>query len=687
LETNKPGLNAANQQFLERINEIIADQLSDERFGVSELAEKVHMSRSNLLRKIRKLTHLSASQYLRKVRLEKAHELLSDSGLTVTEACYKVGFSSTSYFIKCFHEEFGYSPGKLSRGLEGEGNAPGKTGRRWKKWLVPSAVLLILVIAAIVILPVRQNRRLPDEKSIAVLPFLNDSNDSSNVYFVNGMMESILNNLQKIEDLRVISRTSVESYRDQPKRVSEIARELDVRYIVEGSGQKIGNKVMLSVQLISAQDDRHLWSGQFSEELEDVFDLQTTIATTIAREVQARISPDEAQRIEKAPTRNLDAYDLYLKGRDLMFSEQDEQVLEGIGYFSEAIALDEDFALAYASISISYFLLDVNQYEKRYLEESNRYADQAMLLDPQLTQSLLAKALYYMNSYQYDQALSYLEKALEYNPNSLLIVNILSDFYTNYAPDSEKYLEYAIRGLKLQNLSTDSLTSSFTYLHIGNAFIQSGFVHEARLYLQKSLDYLPANIYSQYVLAYVEYAEHRDLGLLNAELLDIYQLDTTRMDVLQEIGKTFYFMRDFESARVYYEKYLALKERSGTNIFPSEDYKIAAVYHFLGEEEKAHSFFGKFKAFNDWSESIYKQVNYFMYYVSTGETRKALDALELFAEETSYHYWIIVFLESDPMLDEIKKLPEFRKTMDRIRRSFNKRYQEMRNHLKAETVI
>ena len=156
---------------------------------------------------------------------------------------------------------------------------------------------------------------------IAVLPFINDSPDQENTYFINGVMEEILNNLQKIKDLRVISRTSVEQYRGQKKPISEIAQELGVNYIVEGSGQKYGNAFRLRAQLIMAEHESHLWGESFQQkitEVENIFNIQTKIAESVAKELKAVVTPDEKQLIEKIPTINLTAYDEYLKANFML---------------------------------------------------------------------------------------------------------------------------------------------------------------------------------------------------------------------------------------------------------------------------------------------------------------------------------------------------------------------------------
>ena len=191
------------------------------------------------------------------------------------------------------------------------------------------------------------------EKSVAILPFRNDSKDEENTYFINGLMEEVLNNLQKIKDLRVISRTSVEQYRNQTKSIPEIAKELGVNYIVEGSGQKYDNTLRLRVQLIKAGKERHLWGKSYQQDLPEVsayFDIQSQIALEIATELNATITPQEKQLIEKLPTNNSEAYDAYLKGQFYYHKITPNDMDIAMQYFELAKKLDPEFALAYVGI-------------------------------------------------------------------------------------------------------------------------------------------------------------------------------------------------------------------------------------------------------------------------------------------------------------------------------------------------
>ncbi|MCD4770433.1 MAG: helix-turn-helix domain-containing protein [Bacteroidales bacterium] len=652
-------IHSIENDFLNKVTEIIEENITDESFGVSELAEKISMSRSNLLRKIKKQTNLSASRFIRQIRLKNAMELLREASLNVSGVSYKVGFNSTSYFIKCFHEHYGYPPGEVGKRnfMDSSPDEPDK--QKNKKAITISAVFFVFIISAVILFVfIRPFSTLENDsvKSIAVLPFINNSDDSSNVYIINGLMESILNNLQKIEDLRVISRTSVEKYRNDPKTIPQIAEELNVSYLLEGSGQKIGDQIMLNVQLIKAKGDKHIWSEQYNRKAKDVFSLQNEIAKNIAEKIEVIITPEEEKRIEKVPTENLIAYDFFLKGLDQFYKGGNKNMENAIINFRQAIEYDSVFARAYAGIAISYYLLDVPQTEKKYSDSINLYSDKALLFDPQSPQSLIAKAFFYMHSAKYELAIPYLEKALKYNPNSALVINTLADFYTSYLPNTEKYLEYALKGIRLDIAAYDSVTASYIYLHVSNAFIQSGFIDEAEIYINKSLEFNPDNLYSEYVKAFILYSKDKDLYQTKELLIETLHKDTTRLDILQEVGKIYYYMRDYESSYKYYKKFINIKETYNLNIYRHENAKIGLVLAKMGLTEESNKYFEDYRNYGENDKSIYKHLSLSVYYSYKGDTERALEQIEIFSQQYNYHYWIVLFLPIDPLLDNINDL-------------------------------
>ncbi|WP_340114983.1 helix-turn-helix domain-containing protein [Maribellus mangrovi] len=689
-----PTSGSRDTDFIAKLRQIVEEEISNEQFGVSELADRIGMSRSNLLRKVSKASGVSVSQFIRNIRLENAAEMLRNESYTVSEVSYKVGFSSVSYFIKCFREHYGYPPGSIAEHepelqeevAETSHEVQEKT-RKIPIWILPVAVV-VLVAAAIYffILPGEDQQNKP--QSIAVLPFINDSNDSSNVYIINGIMESTLNKLQGIENLRVISRTSVEKYRHNPKTIPEIAKELNVNYVVEGSGQKAGDRILLNIQLIEAGTDNYLLSRQYERTTEDIFALQSDIARNIAEEIEVIITPEEQKRIEKAPTENLEAYDEFLKGLEILNNTADpEELKKAIPHFHAAIRLDNTFARAYAATAITYYVVEVNLAERQFADSINYYADKALFYDSELPQSLISKALVYMAHHEYELAVPYFEKALEYNPSYDLVLYFMVDLYANYLPDTEKYLEYALRGLQVDPAAYDSVTNSFNYLHIANAFIQSGFQDQALKYINKSLDYNPDNLYSEYVKAYIVYAGNRDMDQLRESLKRALDKDRNRLDIAQELAKICYYQHDYQAAYEYYQLYLAIKNAVGMDVYPQEDAKIAYTCLQLGKKEEADRFLESYKTFSENTDSAYKNLNLCMYYALTGNTEQAYSYLELFAQEQQFHYWTVLFLPLEPPFQELRKVRGYKRTVSKIENNFNAFHENLKASLKEKHLI
>jgi TolB-like protein len=261
------------------------------------------------------------------------------------------------------------------------------------------------------------------EKSIAVLPFINDSSDQENTYFINGVMEEILNNLQRIKDLRVISRTSVEKFRGQNKSIPEIAQELGVNYIVEGSGQKYGNAFRLRVQLIMAAKESHLWGESFQQkitEVEDIFTIQTQIAESIASELNAVISPEEKQRIEKVPSINLAVYEQYLKARSYYGDFSRQSLNKALEFLNSGVEKSPNWAPLYVGLTEVWFTIQGCGYEPPSVTGpkimENLY--KAMELDTDLSDVHYLKALIaFMVEWDWKKSEEEFLKALAINPN------------------------------------------------------------------------------------------------------------------------------------------------------------------------------------------------------------------------------------------------------------------------------
>nr|WP_262913888.1 helix-turn-helix domain-containing protein [Aequorivita vitellina] len=689
-------------KFIEQVEAAVLGNISNEQFGVSELADLMNMSRSSLLRKIKKQTGLSASRFIRQVRLKKGMELLEETELTVSEISYQVGFGNNSYFIKCFREYYGHSPGEVrkngfeeapiseSNEAESKGDAQNSFLEQYRLHLLVTMVLMLCLAAFLIFQNSTPNSEITNShitKSIAVLPFKNMSSDSTNLYFVNGLMEASLNKLQKIKDLRVISRTSVEKYRNTDKTVKEIAEELHVNYLVEGSGQRVGDQVLLNIQLIDASRDTPVWAEQYNQKVIDIFSLQNAIAKKIADAIQAKVTPAELERIEKKPTENLVAYEYYLKALELLQTETKEGLKAAIPLFEKAIEADPHFALAYSKIAIAYYYLDIYQVEKHYADVINYNADKALLYDPKSAESLIAKALYYMDINEFRYAIPHLEKALEYNPNSSAVVNMLSSLYANTIPNTAKSLEYALKGVQLDIAANDSIGKSYIYLNLSNAFIQNGFTEEALKYINLALDYNPNNYYAPYLKIYIQYAKHENLDKTRKLLLKEWKKDTTRLDIMQEVAKLYYFQEKYDSAFYYYKKFVKVKEENGLNIYPQEDLKIGMVFEKMGMKKRAEDFYKTYAAYCESDQSIYQPASLAMKYLHENKPDLAIEQLKLFASKNNYQYWILLFLEKDPLMKTLKNHPEYEVVVQKIKDRFWENNRQLKKSLKEKGLI
>jgi len=229
------------------------------------------------------------------------------------------------------------------------------------RWTAISIALLLLigVVVAFVILSKKSAAPIStvSAKSIAVLPFDNLSRDPDNAYFAEGIQDEILTRLSKIADLKVISRTSTQRFKSAPGDLREIARQLGVANILEGSVQKAADQVRVNVQLINALNDAHLWGDIYDRKLTDIFSVESDIAKTIADTLQAKLTGEEKQSIAAQPTRDLTAYELYLKGRVLWGKRSGDNLPKAIAFFEQAIARDPNYALAYSGLAEAFVLL------------------------------------------------------------------------------------------------------------------------------------------------------------------------------------------------------------------------------------------------------------------------------------------------------------------------------------------
>jgi serine/threonine-protein kinase len=294
-----------------------------------------------------------------------------------------------------------------------------RTRRRRNALLIAACGLVLLSAAGLFLLPKASARKV--EKSIAVLPFQNLSDEKENAYFADGIQDDILTNLSKIGDLKVISRMSVMPYRVGARNAREIGKALGVGALLEGSVRRAGNRVRVSVQLINANNDEHIWAEDYDRDLTDVFAIQTDLAQKIASSLQAKLSRNEKGRLTRRPTENADAYLLFIQAERYVIGEEmsRDESMKAEQLYEQAIKLDPKFAAAFACLSMveSWVYHTFDPVPARR-ERARFAADEALRLQPDLPEGNLALGFsYYYGDRDYDRALAEFEIAKRDLPN------------------------------------------------------------------------------------------------------------------------------------------------------------------------------------------------------------------------------------------------------------------------------
>jgi len=360
-----------------------------------------------------------------------------------------------------------------------------------KKPLTSNTFILLLVITVAALFLIYPNTSgstnnsnatiTSDNKSIAVLYFDNMSGDPEQEYFCDGITEEIIARISKIEDLRVISRTSVRAYKGQPLSVKKIAEELNVSAILEGSVRKSGSRVRITAQLIDTQTDEHIWTEIFERELTDIFQVQKEIAMEIANKFELEITPETDLKISKIPTSNVEAYEYYLKARNIadyqyVYIWGEEDFRRSRTLYEKAIELDPGFALAYAGLADlydAYRLSDVANFPQEYDSLRHALSEKAYRLDPKSSFVNSIRSWMFLNAapekVSLDSGFYYLNRALELDPKDALNSSNLGGFFIWYVGLYDQSFQYIERALELDPLDQNIyLNLSAVHERLGN---------------------------------------------------------------------------------------------------------------------------------------------------------------------------------------------------------------------------
>jgi len=455
-------------------------------------------------------------------------------------------------------------------------------------------------------------------KSIAVLPFDNLSRDPDNAYFAEGVQDEILTRLAKVADLKVISRTSTQRFKSVPSDLRDIAKQLGVTNILEGSVQKSTDQVRVNVQLINALTDAHLWADTYDRKLTDIFAVESDIAKSIAETLQAKLTGSEKSSIAKAPTENPEAYELYLKGRFFWNKRTGPDLRKAIGYFDQAISKDPSYALAYAGLADSYLLLPAFSAASPQdsIPQAKAAAKHALELDDTLAEAHASSGRILSGyDFAFDQSIKEFERAIQLNPNYAMAHHWISSGPLTALARFDRAIAEGRRAVELDPLSL-----------VNN--VDLGWV------------YFAARRYDEAI----------------AQMCKAIEIDSRSYLAHYYLGEAFQLKGQLADAMTEYRKAVELDDD------PFALALLGQAYARAGQRDEAQKILARL---TEEAKSRYVSAySVALMFIGLGDKEHAMDALERAFREGAGND--LIGIKVDPILDDLRGEPRFEALVQKI---------------------
>jgi TolB-like protein/Tfp pilus assembly protein PilF len=564
------------------------------------------------------------------------------------------------------------------------------TGKNHRTAII-AGLALVFIVLGFLFIPKLLKPSGEIEKSIAVLPFNLLSNEPGKQYLADGMMDAITLHLSKIKDLRVLGRTSTEQYRNPAKTLTAIGKELGVSYLLEGSFQKFGDSVRLIVQVIKTGKEGHVWANNYDRLWKNVFSVQSEVAKSIARELNAVITPEEKQRIEKVPTSDMSAYNLYLKANEYRMDYSKTRNLNSyqtaLNLYKTALKIDSTFAKAYTGLAAAYYYRYKweSYFKKTPLDSMMVFAKKALSFDDQSDEAYFVKGVYYYTVGPFENALENFDKALKINPN----------YYLAYYAKGILLISEVdfIEGINIYNKALTLISRDEQPLllrDLGAAYGSVGFIDKAKYYYGKAftMDGDTASYFNG--LKSVEF----DNG--NFENGILYREKAFRIDSSYDQNDLYWLIiaGQHQEAYILAEKLVRLFKESG-DIPLANSHRIAYSFRKMGKFKEADYYFKlqleycneSIKSNLGYAQSYYAYydragVNAFM-----GEKEKAYEDLKIFKKRKEIRLWMVILMKNDPLFDSIRNETEFQKIVRDIEAKYQAEHERIRKWLEEQGML
>ena len=558
------------------------------------------------------------------------------------------------------------------------------------------AIALMLIVLGFLFIPKLLEPSEEIEKSIAVLPFKSLSDDPEKQYQADGMMDAITLHLSKIKDLRVLGRTSTEQYRNPTKTLTAIGKELDVSYLLEGTFQKFGDSVRLIVQLIKTGKEGHIWANNYDRLWKNIFSVQSEVAQSIAKELNAVITPEEKSAIEKVPTANLTAYDFYQKGLEektkyQLYSNNKNSIIKADALFHEALKYDSTFAQAYTGLAWIYW-------EKHYWESylSANFLDSVLYLcklalsyNPGLSDAYTIKGDYYREREQPEQAIKEYDIALKYNPNDCMAYIGKGMTYKDY-----DFINSMDNFLKAEGIYRGPLLVGL-FINLGDIFGETGFEGKARDYFHKAfLLSQDSSIFFGYYSTIEFRSQNYDSACILMEKASLFAHDM--VSIQWNLGYFYMLANNHKESLFYFKKWL---EGNKASINLNEllgSHRIGWAYLKSGNKTEALKY-------------INKQINYCQRMIETGriygsneriyfdlagsyalidEKEKSIENLIKYYDNLSApSLWITSSIKYDPLFESIRNDPGFQQIVRNLQLKYQAEHERVRKWLEENNML